>query len=270
MEHPGSSSSGAAWFPDPLDPDEFDDVPVLTTRRALSRVALVASETATRFALDGILHEPMVWMMAPRRLFGGVSALEACLHLDACESAIALHRVGETLDAEPSGFDGDEDAKDLSEVGAEIAGADHEDAEPPRTCPSGRSGTRPTLKVCGGRPDRAAEGRLFSAVVHDRAEGGFVQAFAAMVTTSRASFRSALGRMYGEAAAGATVMEGFDSSHPLVAALVSPAIADVSQQPSRRPPPPERRPATAPTPACVGRPPSGSSSSRLGRRGRRR
>ena len=239
--HSGPSGSNAARFLDPLGPDDLDDAPVLTTRRALSRVALVASETATRFALDGIPHEPMAWMMAPRRMFAGGAALEACLRLEACTSAIALHRVGETLDAEPSHFDdaGDDlsdpdpepDTDHEAEPEVDRGGAGRDASVPPRTWRGGPIGCRPALRVCGGRADRATPGRLFSAVVHDRGAGGFVQAFAAMVTHSRVSFCSALIRRYGGAAAeSATVVEGFDPSDPLVTALVSPAIADVLVQ----------------------------------------
>ena len=66
---------------DPLDADDPADEAVVTTRRAICRVALVATEVGGRFQREAIDHDPMSWMLSPRRLFGGSSALDACLEL---------------------------------------------------------------------------------------------------------------------------------------------------------------------------------------------
>lgn len=48
-----------ALFPDPLDEDGDADEIVITTRRAIGRIALVATETATRFQREAVEHDPM-------------------------------------------------------------------------------------------------------------------------------------------------------------------------------------------------------------------
>jgi len=110
----------ALVFPDPLDDDHADDDCVVLTRRRLVRLALVACETGARFQRDGVRHDPMAWMLAPRRLFGGRTAIDACLELDGCNRAIVLHGLALGLDAdeeeidallsdEPGDIDGDVD-----------------------------------------------------------------------------------------------------------------------------------------------------------------
>ena len=83
-----------ALFPDPLDDDAAGDELVVTTRRAIGRVAQVATETATRFQREGIEHDPMSWMYAPRALLNGASAVDSCLDRDACMRGILVHGLG--------------------------------------------------------------------------------------------------------------------------------------------------------------------------------
>ncbi|HEX8402008.1 MAG TPA: hypothetical protein VF628_09920 [Allosphingosinicella sp.] len=90
---------------DPLDPDEDGDVVVPTTRRGLTRLALVAAETGARFQRERVLHDPMAWMLSPRRLFGGAAAIEACLEREPCLRAVLLHGLALGLDAEPRQID---------------------------------------------------------------------------------------------------------------------------------------------------------------------
>ena len=90
---------------DPLGHDMGDDVVVTTTRRAISRVAFVAAETASRFEREMIDHDPVAWMMAPRRLFEGAAALDACLGRDAFLRASLLHGLSIGLDASPDEID---------------------------------------------------------------------------------------------------------------------------------------------------------------------
>ena len=95
----------ALVFPDPLDDDLADDDCVVLTRRRLVRLALVACETGARFQRDGVRHDPMAWMLAPRRLFGGRTAIDACLELDGCNRAIVLHGLALGLDADAEEID---------------------------------------------------------------------------------------------------------------------------------------------------------------------
>lgn len=92
-------------MPDPLDPDSLNDFPVVTTRRRLTRLALVAAETGARFQRDGIGHDPMAWLLAPRLLFDGLDAIEAAADLRHCTRAILLHGLGIGLDADPTVID---------------------------------------------------------------------------------------------------------------------------------------------------------------------
>jgi hypothetical protein len=92
---------------DPLGFDEESDAAVVTTRRAITRVAFVAAETASRFQREGIEEDPMAWLTAPRKLFDGAAAIDACLDLDAFVRATIFHGLSLGLDAEP------EDVEDL-------------------------------------------------------------------------------------------------------------------------------------------------------------
>lgn len=102
---------------DPLGLDRDDDQVVITTRRALCRVAFVAAETAYRFERGGIGYDAMAWLMVPRRLFDGMSALDACLDRTNFQRAIILHGLCLGLDASPDDIDGltgDDDLDDDS------------------------------------------------------------------------------------------------------------------------------------------------------------
>lgn len=90
---------------DPLGRDRDTDLVVVTTRRALCRMAFVAAETATRFERDGIDHDPVAWMMTPRRLFDGESALDACLDRTGFKRAVILHSLCFGMDAMPQQID---------------------------------------------------------------------------------------------------------------------------------------------------------------------
>jgi hypothetical protein len=99
---------------DPLDFDSADDEVVVTTKRALIRLALVAADTASRFEREGIGHDPVAWMLAPRALFEGRAAVDACLAREECLRAVLLHGLSIGLDADPSELDAllDENADD--------------------------------------------------------------------------------------------------------------------------------------------------------------
>lgn len=69
----------AMCYEDPLDADTIDDAGVFATRRGLTRLALLAAETGARFQREGEGLDPMAWLLAPRRLFGGSTAIDSCL-----------------------------------------------------------------------------------------------------------------------------------------------------------------------------------------------
>lgn len=100
----------ASTVPPPPEPhveDPFgDDLPtdemVVVSRRSLVRLALVATETASRFERDRIVDDPMAWLLLPRDLFGGLSAVDACLARDACLAAVLLHGLSLDLDSRPA------------------------------------------------------------------------------------------------------------------------------------------------------------------------
>src|SRR5689334_5035128 len=92
-------------FEDPLEADRIDDPLVLITRRALCRIVCVAAEAASRFARENSTQDPVAWMLAPRQLFGGRAAIEACQDQDAFTRAILLHGLSLGLDANPDDLD---------------------------------------------------------------------------------------------------------------------------------------------------------------------
>ena len=109
--HPGADAPRKARpravdvYEDPLDADEPSDVGVTTSRRGLTRLAVVAAEAGARFQREGVGHDAVAWLLAPRRLFNGSAALEACLERDACKRAVLLHGLSLGLDAEPGQID---------------------------------------------------------------------------------------------------------------------------------------------------------------------
>ncbi|WP_157099181.1 hypothetical protein [Novosphingobium rosa] len=90
---------------DPLDPDLPTDRMILTSRRALCRVVTVAAEAGARFQREGASIDPVGWMLAPRRMFDGAAALEACLEKQHFIKAVMLHGLSLGTDADPDLFD---------------------------------------------------------------------------------------------------------------------------------------------------------------------
>lgn len=109
-----------AWeVEDPLGRDRDTDIQIVTTRRALCRMAFVAAETAARFEREGIDYDPIAWMMTPRRLFEGESALDACLERTGFKRAVILHGLSIGVDAYPHQIDelmDDDDDLDMDEI----------------------------------------------------------------------------------------------------------------------------------------------------------
>jgi hypothetical protein len=219
----GSFHPGALPVPyeDPLDPDAQADAVFMTTRRQLVRVAMIAAETGARFEREGVAHDPMTWMMASRRLFGGRAAIDACLGRESFVHALLLHGLGLGLDADRSEIaelveDDDDGSRDVDDVGS--APSDDLDAL---------------------RADEAALGhdpKLFCSVVVGRDGAGLVHAFEAVVACSHEAARERLRLRHGDlVAADAEVVEGFSPGGPVICTLVSTAVADMLAQVARDP-----------------------------------
>lgn len=80
--------------------------PLVVTLPALGRIARVAVEAASRFARADVSVKTMAWMEAPRPLFGGLSAIEACTEPHHCRRAVTLHGLEMDPDSDASDIDG--------------------------------------------------------------------------------------------------------------------------------------------------------------------
>ena len=195
----------ARWCCDPLEADAANDEIVVTTTRRLLRLAISAADVGTRFAQEASPLDPAAWLIAPRRLFDGRAALDACQELDGFQRSVVLHGLGMALDADPAEID------DLlaSEPGA--ADGAPEDGE----------------ASMGALDARMPQPRLLSCWVDSADEGGRLFAFCAVVTNRPADLVERVVARYGPAAAAAaSYSAGFDHSTPLATAMVSDAMAD--------------------------------------------
>lgn len=209
-------------YEDPLDEDRADDQFVPATRRGLVRLALIAAETGGRFQREGIGVDPMAWMLAPRRLFDGQAALEACLRRDACVRALLLHGLGMDLDAGPSELDA-------------LAADDDDDLDDADGPAASCSAVESANDGGEGAPDRGRTA-LYTSTAVAETSGGVVHVFDAFLADSMSEARSTLRLRHGaDLAAGADLLEGFCPHQPLAQALVSPALADMLLQVERDP-----------------------------------
>ena len=168
-------------------------------RVQLGRIVMLAAETGARFERDAIGADPAAWMVAPRRLFGGVSAVEACREERAFLRGMLLHGLSAGLDAEPELLD--------RLIGDEVEDRDtHEgDLSPPS----------PPMD-------------LYTATVAYERASSTSHIFYACMAFGLASAARELDRRVGMAAARqARVRRGFDPSDPIALENVSPAIGAV-------------------------------------------
>lgn len=193
-------------YDDPLDDDAPADAAVMTTRRGLVRLALVAAETGARFQREGVAHDPMTWLLAPRALFEGASAIDACLTRQACVRGILVHGLSLGLDADPQVVD------------ALVGHEDGADAD--------MDADRRSANILPFSRAAQPEPRLFTATVVSRDGCESIQAFHASLATEEAEVAGRLYCRMGAASADARIVAGFDPHDPLVAALVSPAMCD--------------------------------------------
>jgi hypothetical protein len=213
MKKPAINKQPPIGYLDPLDEDAAADEPILTTRRGLIRLVLVAAETGARFHREGIGYDPVAWMLTPRNLFRGRAAVEACLERDECMRAILLHGLSIGMDADPEELDrlAADDAEGEGFFDADFDDDDDDELE-------------------GVAPDQGQGGapRLWTSLIVDETAGGMTHAFDAVIAGSRAEAEMRLRARHGaKLADGMEIVEGFDAGVPLVEALVSPAVADM-------------------------------------------
>lgn len=201
----------SARYEDPLDSDEVGDAFVAATRRGLTRLALVAAEAGARFQREGDGNlDPMAWMLAPRRLFGGEAAIDACLSREHFVRALLLHGLSIGLDADAHDIDALLDDEDPADGCAGTFGSE-----------LGRAGPKPA----------SAHGKvveLYTATIVHEDGWTALQAFHASCAHDPQEIVSRLARRYGPAAArAAQVRRGFDPTTSFAEALVSPALSDL-------------------------------------------
>ncbi len=210
-----------ALFPDPLDADQAGDQIIITTRRAIARVALVATEAATRFQREALEHDPMAWLLAPRRVFGGEAAVDACLDRDACLRGVVLHGLGLGLDAERPAVDAllasEEDDFEAHEYRYLFGEASNRGA---------RKGK--------WHPGRIARVRLYTATILDTRDNRMVQVFHASLARDATEVRTRLAGRFGPDVADlADIRLGIHTAAPPVIALVPQAVIELIRRMER-------------------------------------
>lgn len=90
---------------DPLADDEAEDCLLKLSDRQLLRLLVVAADTGGRFERDGVVVDPVAWLLTPRQLFGGRAAMVACAERQHLIRAIVLNGLSLGLDADPAYID---------------------------------------------------------------------------------------------------------------------------------------------------------------------
>ena len=200
---------------DPLAEDcPYGDTAIITTRRAITRVALVAVETGGRFQREGIEHDPMSWMLAPRRLFNGRAAIDACLEREHCLRSILVHGLSLGLDLAPTAVDTllSDDEEDKRRRSRQYMSSKRKAGKK-----RNRSGHRPL-----------AAPRLFTATIIYSDRKLMLQAFHASIAHEPSEISARLCERFGHSAANvADIREGFHQSTPVAMALVQEPVAEL-------------------------------------------
>ena len=245
--------SAALAILDPLEDDRDDDMPVVTTARGLVRLVAVAAQTGQRFRDDGIVHDPVAWMLSPRKLFGGKTALEACQRRSSFVLATMLHGLSMGLDCRPAELQAllDPDVPDEENSPAPVhgeAGTGPDGLRPEvegflseLTEPRARAATplraleRSTAPRAGGW-DRVVvpsvggsygdRPRLYTATMSRSSEEQVYHLFHASLADSRDEFADMLKARLGDnATRGMTVTRGIDWCCPAVEAIVASQLS---------------------------------------------
>lgn len=192
---------------DPLEEDAPGDERVGLSRRQICRLATIASETGARFARDRLRFDALSWLYAPRELFAGRCAIEACVEIRAFRRALVLQGLSLGLDASSEQLDELLEPVDAAEEFNELLDSPtRHRAEPVAT---------------------AGRRQLFTATIFDESERGTLQAFIAIVADDSLEVFEHLRDRYGTRVADlAIIRAGFDPSEPIAMALVSEAVGD--------------------------------------------
>lgn len=214
--HPGStdwsrSLRGPIVSIDPLDHDLPGDETLVTTRRALCRVATVAAEAGARFQREGVGIDPMAWMLSPRTMFDGAAPIDACMRRGPFMRGVLVHGLALDLDM------GAQEVDDLLDC----------DADEPVRRRAARKGE--VVSALDHGLSQSGQ-RLYTATIVSRDGFETVHAFHASLAVDEAEIAGRLFCRIGPASAGAVIAEGFDVSDPMVEALVAPAVADMLLQ----------------------------------------
>jgi len=195
---------------DPLDEDAASDVVIETTDRSLVRLAIAASDAGARFEREGLEFDPAAWLLAPRTLFDGRAAIEACMGREGFRRNLLIHGLHLGLDADPLALDAllddDEPETEMADV---RDGESEADREREVRLPSEPD---PQLRTCWLDLERdGIRSFTFWALVSDHPED---------------IVERVVGRFGREAAGSASFRVGFDHSTPLGVAMISDALAD--------------------------------------------
>ncbi len=202
-----STPGGGLRFSDPLAEDAPDDDLLLTSERRLQRVAIVACDVGARYQREGLSGDPVAWMLAPRAMFGGATALEACQERRSFLRAAVVHGLSLGLDADPEELDalieGDEDPEDAA------------------------AGTWDAVSATATAEDQGLGGQLYTCTLEGRLANGdrHVQSFCAMVATDEGVVRRRLRARYGDRLGDAALITaGFDRGNAVATFLLSASV----------------------------------------------
>ena len=238
---------------DPLADDRDDDMPVVTTARGLVRLAAVAAQTEQRFRDDGIAQDPVAWMLSPRTLFGGKTALEACQRRSSFVLATMLHGLSMGLDCRPEELRAllDPDAPDdtssaalvhgeagtgpdglrpeIEEFLSELTASRARAATPLRALdrsPARKPGQADRDIGPGDGEPSGDSPRLYTATMSRSSDDQVYHLFHASLATSRDEFAATLGSRMGQAATrDMRVTRGIDWCCPAVEAVVASQLS---------------------------------------------
>lgn len=207
-----------AIFVDAAPPPNRDLSPMLDRPGAMllhrwhvGRIVMLAAETGARFEREDIAYDPAAWMAAPRRLFGGGCAIDACREELPFLRGMLLHGLGCGLDADP---------EEMDDLIVE---------------PSDSDVRAPALPEAAGEPRPGLE--LYTATVASKRGGSTTRIFYAAMAEDADALLARLAVRIGSALMRcAEVRRGFDASHPVVRQSVSTAacalLAEVAAAPA--------------------------------------
>lgn len=197
--------------PRPFESDLGTDEMLTMSVRAMDRLIVLAIETGVRFERQDIDGDPVAWMYAPRSLFGGEAAVDACRGQVAFVQAMELHSSGRHLDCLPDSVRSQGDLYARQDFLISPGEG--------RTCHAAKSKAAPRQR------------HLFTTTLVDLDGETTLHVFHATMAPNASAVQSLLSARYGfRLASLARTRRGFDPSDPIVVALVSEAVSDTLEQ----------------------------------------